>query len=182
MLDSIISMINNRNINNANQANRGVVEYQPSEIGGFITPNSNIDNIVISGGDRHIRSHAINSIIYASCVNQIPVIVLHESNKELEERLKLTFENTGYLSVVNPENAVYDPFCGLGKTDICKLIIESIPKEYDIKPNARYYLDGMISYLEALHKKPSLTMLAKCPHADLFNLVDKIILNDRFTI
>lgn len=181
MLDSIISMINNRNINNANIANRGILEYRPSEIGGFITPYYNIDNIIITGGDRGIRANAITAIAYNSCVNHIPVIVLHESDIELENRLKLTFENTGYLTVINPGNAFYDPFFELGKTEICKLIIESIPKDYDLKPNARNYIDGMISYLEALHKKPSLPMMAKCPHVELFNLIDRIISNNKIT-
>jgi hypothetical protein len=174
-LHSILALINGRRLNKANQIRRGVTEYQPSEIDGFFLPNSPTVNVVISGGDSKIRSQTVNAIADAACANNMPVVVLHESNRELEAMLQMTFANSGRLAMINRSNPLYDPFVGLTDNEISKLVMESAPKDFDIKPNAKYYIDGMIAYIRAVNKKPSLNAFAKCPHSALFNKVDALV-------
>jgi hypothetical protein len=181
VINSIMALISGHRLNKANQKRRGVTEYQPSEIGGFFPPASSITNVVISGGDNRIRSQTINAIAYAACVSNMPIVVLHEANRELEAMFQLTFASSGRLTMINHTNPLYDPFFSLTDNEISKLVMESAPKDFDIKPNAKYYIDGMIAYIKAVNKKPSLNVFAKCPHSDLFNKVDSLVANGTIT-
>ena len=152
--------------------NRGVTEYKPSQIGGFFQAPP--EKAVISGGDGFMRARTLDAITYAACVNNLPVVVLHEANRPLESMLQTTLAGTGRLVVINQSNPLYEPFAGLTDNEISKLIMDAAPKDFDIKPNAKYYMDGMLSYLRARKSAPSLNAFVKCPHTDLFNRVDAL--------
>jgi hypothetical protein len=178
MIDAIIQWVNDRTIAKNNEMMRGITEYKPSEIGGFFPPTEQIGNVVISGGENSVRSQTIEAISYLACDRNLPVVILHQGNKELETMMQLTFGKSGRLTMVNQNNPVYEPFADLSGIEISKLIIESAPKDYDIKPNGRYYIDGMIEFLRAKKRTPSLNAFAKCPHYELFNKVDMLIANN----
>jgi hypothetical protein len=178
MIDGIIQWINKRTIAKNNTILRGVTEYKPSEIGGFFPSTDQIDNVVISGGENSMRSQTIEAVSYLAYDKNLPVVILHQGNNELERMMHLTFGKSGCLTIVNQNNPVYEPFAGLSNVEICKLIIESAPKEYDIKPNARYYIDGMIEFLKVKKRNPTLRAFEKCPHYELFNKVDMLIANN----
>ncbi|GHU16067.1 hypothetical protein FACS1894163_04740 [Spirochaetia bacterium] len=178
MLDAIIQWINNKTIAQNNEIMRGITEYKPSEIGGFFPPTDQIGNIIISGGENSMRSQTIEAISYLAYDNNLPVVILHQGNKELETIMQLTLGKSGCLTIINQNNPVYEPFAGLSDIEISKLIIESAPKEYDIKPNARYYIDGMINFLQVKKRNPTLSAFEKCPHNELFNKVDMLITNN----
>jgi hypothetical protein len=180
VIKSITALIKRQRLDKANQIGRGVIEYRPSEIGGFFLPESLPTNVVISGGDNRRRSQTISAIAYAACVNNMPVVVLHEADRDLESMLQITFANSGRLTVINHNNPMYDPFIGLSDNEISKLIMEAAAKEFDIKPNAKYYIDGMNAYIRALNKAPSLNAFVKCPHSDLFNKVDGLVIGGVF--
>lgn len=175
LADSLIMVINRRNADKGNVRRRGITEYRPSDIGGFFLPASPATNVVISGGDNRIRSLTVHEIARAAGINNVPVVILHEANRELEAMMQLTWANTGRLTVVNQSNPVYDPFVGLTDMEIGKLVMDAAPKDFDIKPNAKYYIDGMIAYLRALKKEPGLDLFAKCNHAGLFARIDALV-------
>ena len=174
VVNSIIALVSGHRLQKVNQAKRGVTEYQSCKIGEFFPPNSPATNVVISGGDDEIRSQTINAIATA-CPNNIPIVVLHQANNKLESMFQSTFVNSKRLTIINNNNPHYDPFAGLSDYEISRLVIESAPKDFDIKPNAQYYIDGMIAYIKAINKKPSLNMFATCPHSDLFDKVDGLV-------
>jgi hypothetical protein len=181
MIDAIIQWINNRIIEQNNEITRGITEYKPSEIGGFFPPTDPIGNVVISGGEDAMRSQTIEAISYLAYDTQLPVVILHQGNNELETMMQLTFGKSGCLTIVNQKNPVYEPFVDLSDVEISKLIIESAPKDFDIKPNARYYINGMIEFLRAKKRPPSLSAFEKCPHYELFNKVDTLIADSTIT-
>jgi hypothetical protein len=181
MIDAIIQWVNNRTITKNNEISRGLTEYKPSEIGGFFLPGDQIGNVIISGGENVMRSKTIEAISYLAYDKNLPVIILHQGNDELETMMRLTFGKSGCLTIVNQKNPVYEPFVDLSDVEISKLIIESAPKDYDIKPNARYYIDGMIAFLRAKKRSPSLSAFEKCPHYELFNKVDALIADGTIT-
>jgi hypothetical protein len=181
MVDEIIQWINNRSITKNNEIPRGITEYKPSEIGGFFLPADQIGNVIISGGENIMRSKTIEAISYLAYDKNLPVIILHQDNDELETMMRLIFGKSGSLTIVNRNNPVYEPFAALSDVEISKLIIESAPKEYDIKPNVRYYIDGMIEFLRARKRVPSLSAFQKCPHYELFGKIDRLIAENTIT-
>lgn len=181
VFNSILGVIKNNRINKGNLQRRGITEYRPSEIGGFFLPTLPATNVVISGGDNRIRSMTIHEIARAACINNMPVVILHEANQELEKMMQITWANSGRLTLINKGNPIYDPFVGLTDAEISKLVMDAAPKEFDIKPNAKYYIDGMIAYIRAINKQPRLNVFVKCPHADLFNKVDALVANGTIT-
>jgi hypothetical protein len=181
MIDEIIQWINNRTIAKNNEISRGLTEYKPSEIGGFFLPGDQIGNVIISGGENIMRSKAIEAISYLAYDKNLPVIILHQGNDALETMMRLTFGKSGCLTIVNQKTPFYEPFADLSDAEISKLIIESAPKDYDIKPNARYYIDGMIAFLRAKKRSPSLSTFEKCPHYELFNKIDTLIADGTIT-
>jgi hypothetical protein len=181
MIDAIIQWVNNRTIAKNNEISRGLKEYKPSEIGGFFLPNDQIGNVIISGGENIMRSRAIEAISYLAYERNLPVIILHQGNDDLETIARITFGKSGCLTIINQNNPIYEPFAGLSDIEISKLIIESASKDYDIKPNARYYIDGMIEFLRAKKRTPSLSIFEKCPHYELFNKIDTLIADNTIT-
>jgi hypothetical protein len=128
-----------------------------------------------------MRSKTIEAISYLAYDKNIPVVILHQGNDELEAMMQLAFGKSGRLIIVNQNNPVYEPFAALSDAEISKLIIESAPKDYDIKPNARYYIDGMTAFLRVRKRTPSLSAFQKCPHYELFNKIDTLIADNTIT-
>ena len=48
----LINLLTGNTVEGRNQRRKGIQEYQPSEIGGFFQENSDLDNMVISGGTK----------------------------------------------------------------------------------------------------------------------------------
>ena len=55
----LINLLTGNTVEGRNQRRKGIQEYQPSEIGGFFQENSDLDNMVISGGTKEKRVEAI---------------------------------------------------------------------------------------------------------------------------
>ena len=126
----------------ANSMNRSVVEYLPCDVDAFFDPNRGVYNALISGGDSRLRISAMVAQAICATHNGFPVIVLHEGNRLLEQQLRSNFSRTGRYSEISNSNPCFEPFYGLAELEISKQILETAPKEYDIKFNARYYVDG----------------------------------------
>jgi len=181
IIKSIIGSVNANRLDEENRTKRGVIKYQPSQIECFFPSNAAMTNVAISGGDSRIRSQTISAIISVAFANNFPVVVLHEANRELETMMQNQLAHSNRLIIINQLNPLYDPFVGLTDNEISRLIMDSAPKEFDIKPNAKYYIDGMLAYLRALNKTPSLNSFVTCPHTDLFNRIDAQVLNNTIT-
>jgi hypothetical protein len=158
----------------ANAMNRSVAEYRPCEIDAFFEPSRGVYNALISGGNPRIRVNAMVAQALSAVQNGFPVIVLHEGNRFLEQQLRTNLAPTGKYCEVSPSSPGFEPFYGLDILEISNQILESSPKEYDIKYNARYYIEGMGMYLQKNRKNPSFRMLSTCPHALIFDKIDDL--------
>lgn len=158
----------------ANSMNRSVVEYKPCDVDAFFDPNRGVYNALISGGDSRLRISAMVAQAICAARNGFPVIVLHEGNRFLEQQLRSNFSGTGRYREISSSSPCFEPFYGLSELEISNQILETAPKEYDIKFNARYYVDGISAFLKASGKNLSFRLFSTCPHSMIFDKVDDL--------
>lgn len=159
-----------------NQRKKGIVEYKPSEIGGFFPPEESSVNTVISGGSDRIRAEAVGAFCQLALYHQMPVIVLHCADQALEQYMFNLLSGTGLLGVVNPLNPCYEPFAGKNPREISQMVVDSAPKDFEIKANLRIYLEGACAFLQAKGVRPNYHLLSTCPHGQLFLKVDQAVM------
>lgn len=163
----------------ANSMNRSVVEYKPCEIDAFFEPERGVYNALVSGGNSQLRNNAMVSQAICAFRNGFPVIVLHEGNRQLEQQLKSTFSGTGRYREISISSPCFEPLYGLSELEITNQILETAPKDYDIKFNARYYIDGISAFLKASGKNLSFKLFSTCPHSTIFDKVDDLELQGK---
>lgn len=169
------------NIDRTNLMNRNVVEYRPCNVNAFFDPAKGVYNAIISGGNNQLRTSAMVAQTMCAVQNGFPVIVLHEGNRLLEQQLKNKFSGTGKYREVSDSSPCFEPFYGLTDLEISNQILETAPKEYDVKFNARYYVDGVSAYLKASGKNLSYKLFSTCPHGLIFDKVDDLEMQGKIT-
>lgn len=157
-----------------NSVNRGVAEYKPCHVDAFFDSGRGICNALISGGDSGIRTSAMAAQAVCAADHGIPVIVLHEGNRFLEQRLRRNFEGTGKYREISTSSPCFEPFYGLSELEISGQILETASEEYDMKLNARSYVDGISDFLKASGKNLSFKLYSTCPHSLIFDKVDDL--------
>ena len=161
----------------ANSNNRGIAEYKPCAISSLFDVNNGVYTAVVSGGDPDIRNKAIIAQTECAIGNNFPVVIIHESNDRLNYQLENAFGSNGRYVEISQDNPCFEPFFGLNPMELVNQIIETAPKSLDIKHVLRYYMDGLVSYLNAKKKHASFKMLSSCPHAFIFDKVDDLQMN-----
>ena len=161
----------------ANEANRGVIEYEPCDVGAFYKLGTGLKNCIVSGGSNQYRVSALVRYAENAINNNLPTIILHEGNKELENQMRYAFSSTGKYIEINENNPCFEPFYKLNAMEITNQIFEAAPKEYDIKYSARYYIEGISEILTKKGKNLSFNMFSTCPHHLIFDKVDELRMN-----
>ena len=110
----------------ANEANQGIVRYQPSQIEAFFNESDPIQNVLITGGDPILRVRSMTRSAECAFIQGYTVLILHCGNAILEQALN-TYFGSGIVQIVNRRNPIYDPFVGATKSDIARLTIAAIP-------------------------------------------------------
>ena len=141
--DWIDDIWRHRKIAKTNQKQRGVVHYLPSQVGGFVEPDSCFGNTLISGGNAQIRSEAINALCIRAANASLPVIVLHQGDTHCENTLRKTFSGFQHFYLVNNLNPIFDPIYGLPENQIRNTVVNSAPKEYRITPAGGDYVAAL---------------------------------------
>ena len=171
----LINLLTGNTVEGRNQRRKGIQEYQPSEIGGFFQENSDLDNMVISGGTKEKRVEAIEAYINLSCYFDSATLILHANDYELEKAIEQKYGGTGRLVVINGRNPCLDPFYGLTSREIGQLIKESADKDDEIKSNVLTYLDGLTEYLYSKGAVPSYELFQTCPYMELYQKTDDLV-------
>lgn len=165
-----------------NNINRNIAEYKPAEILNFYDPSCGVYNSIVSGGIPEMRINAILAQCMCARDNNFPVIVLHEGNRNLAYSMAQRFVNDSYTEI-SFNSPCFEPFYRLDEVDITEQMMETSPKNFDIKINARYYIEGLNQFLKKSKKKMTFKMLSTCPHASIFDKIDNLRLqgkiNDR---
>lgn len=157
-----------------NSIHRNVAEYRPCGVEAFFDPARGVYNSIVSGGNEELRVSAMIAQAICASQNGFPVIVLHEGNRWLEQQLRSNFSGSGKYIEVSATSPCFEPFYGLNELEIANQILETAPKDYDIKFSARYYIEGVSQVLKRSRKHLSFKMFSTCPHALIFDKVDDL--------
>lgn len=178
--NSCISCCNDLIRKKNDQKNRGVIELKQGTIDDLISSNNQIENTVISGGNKDIRAEWIAQLVSNSYHQGYPVIVLHEGNTRLQKLIsvQLPASETCFIDSGRPH---YEPFSKYSSKEIAKFLLDSATKDYDLKKNAAYYIEGMCDFLKFKKLQPTLHSFSRCPHMQLFDKIDGLVLNGSIT-
>lgn len=158
-----------------NQGIDGVVNYKSCSVENFFESQYGTINTIVSGGADDIRFKVLRAHIAIAINDGFPVIVLHQGNPYIGSRLRNEFGGVVETNIVDIGNACYDPFYDLDGGAISELVMGAAPKSFDIKHNAKYYIEGVVELLKKSKKKPYFNLLATCPHTTLFDKIDDLV-------
>ena len=158
-----------------NQGIDGVVNYKSCSVENFFESQYGTINTIVSGGSDDIRFKVLRAHIAIAINDGFPVIVLHQGNPYIGSRLRNEFGGVVETTIVDIGSACYDPFYDLDGGAISELVMGAAPKSFDIKHNAKYYIEGVVELLKKSKKKPYFNLLATCPHTTLFDKINDLV-------
>ena len=158
-----------------NQGIDGGVNYKSCSVENFFESQYGTINTIVSGGSDDIRFKVLRAHIAIAINDGFPVIVLHQGNPYIGSRLRNEFGGVVETNIVDIGSACYDPFYDLDGGAISELVMGAAPKSFDIKHNAKYYIEGVVELLKKSKKKPYFNLLATCPHTTLFDKIDDLV-------
>lgn len=158
-----------------NQGIDGVVNYKSCSVENFFESQYGTINMIVSGGADDIRFKVLRAHIAIAINDGFPVIVLHQGNPYIGSRLRNEFGGVVETNIVDIGSACYDSFYDLDGGAISELVMGAAPKSFDIKHNAKYYIEGVVELLKKSKKKPYFNLLATCPHTTLFDKIDDLV-------
>lgn len=170
LINLIIERHNKKIIEKNNQIRRGIDDI-PSLTHKAVFNDGCMKTAVVSGSNKSVRAKLLSEAIqYAHCMNR-KVVVLHKSDKELEQRIGSMLGNSAII--VNDNNPCFDPFYHRTDADIIRMVNYVAKKEYTLNEEMRYCIEGILAYLKEIGKRPSLQILTTCPYNDLPDKLDK---------
>lgn len=156
-----------------NTLNKGISECGKINLADYFTSTFSLST-VISGTAQFVRNMVVEAQIQCAINAGIPVVILHSQNTQLPYDLQRM--NSGYpIAIVNPTSANFSPFLGLSEYEAIDIILDSIPEKYDVKQNARYYLEAVSDLMKANKIAPSFNNYLTCPHDTVLDRVDKLV-------
>lgn len=163
-----------RRIKKINDANRNIIYIGKGASDQIIPCFSQIGNICITGGEQEQRNKLlIQSALQAASLG-IPVIVLHEGNRHLENTLFQACTRLPFFRVINSANPHYEPILRLSDAETSMLLSSASPTVNKIDASGALYLRALSLLLRKRGITPYIRMLASCPH----NSLQSIILNE----
>lgn len=175
-INIITSSLNNYIRKKNDEINRGVTEIRQSTIDSLIPCRGDVNNTLISGSNAAIRAKLIAQIANNAQSCGCATVILYEGNNLIVEELNSILDSSNLITI-NSRNPIYEPFNSLNFKEICKTIYDSATKDYDLKMNCNYYIEGMCEFLKHRKIRPTLISFASCPHAELFNNIDTLVSN-----
>lgn len=164
-----------RNVERNNEARRNITRYEPSDIEGFIERDTQVGSYIISGGISLYRSRAAASVVACSLSQNIPVVVLHEGNIELQNAIASATAFTGNKVIIAKNTSIYDPFYNRSNQEICNLIINSTQESSRISALGQQYIIGITEFIKSKNIPPFCDMFINCPHDVLFDKIDDAV-------
>lgn len=162
--DIITDSIRNRQISKTNISRRGVTQYKPSQIGGFVEPDINTGKVVCSGDAPDLRSEVIVSLCVAATNAGIPVIVLHQGDSALNNMFQTVYQNHPSYIEVGPAGKRFDPLFQLSDSQISKIMVDTAPQKYALTCDGEAYIDVLTGFLSGKGRTITLKGLFECPH------------------
>lgn len=159
-----------RNVGVENENNKGITNYQPSDIEAFFPSSEPIGNYIISGGSSMIRLRTLFGAVDSALRNSFGVVIIHSNNSALETEVSHRYHNSYIFS---KKASIYDPLLGLSDPEIIHLIQSSATKMCPIQNNGLYFLQGVTSFIRSKKVKPYCGMYITCPFLDIIDKIDE---------
>lgn len=170
-LDLLADAIRQRKVAKTNSGRRGVTEYRPSQIGGFIEQDAYTCNVLGSGGSDELRGEVITALCIAAANANIPTVVLHQGDTAMQQTMRTVFQGyQGYVQIGRGA-AHFDPFYQINVDKIGKLIVDTAPKQYALSCDGAAYVDVLTGFLMNRGRSVTLSSLHDCPHRRLPQLI-----------
>lgn len=168
-----------KKIERKNEEERGVESSVNLTISQVVGEGMDINPFLVSGGSLDLRNDILIEQIKKANRAQIPCIILHESNKKLENQIsQLNLSNT---TIINDISCNYDPILGIDEKDLIQLLMEAFPEELNMKFDVCSYIAGMVSYLRVKRTIPSISLFCSCPHSQLYDKIDELVINGKIS-
>jgi hypothetical protein len=128
------------------------------------------EGAIVSGGQNDARVRALMPFVHKSQQENIPLIALHNGNRELEAMINTYSINCEFIS---RGQFYYDVYRGMPVEDMSYLLYESMPQD-TAKPGAETLLRALLEVV--LRTKGAVTFqnLAAFPLPDLKDALDKL--------
>lgn len=128
------------------------------------------EGAVVSGGSNDARVRALMPFVHKSQQENIPLIAIHNGNRELEAMINEHSIDCGFIS---RGQLYYDVFRGMPVDDMAFLLYESMPED-SASPSAEALLHALLEVV--LRTKGAVTFqnLAAFPLPDLKDILDKL--------
>lgn len=170
-----------KNIYRSNEAKKNLVRYRPGDIEGFFERDLETGRYIISGGVPAMRSRAMISVAMCALSRNIPVVILHEGDEDLERGLQGSVQYTGNTFILNRRSQSYDPFFNRTNAEINNLILNSLTSDHAIGNSGGQYLEGITEFIRSKNIPPYCYMFLSCPYDVLFDKIDEALQNSRMT-
>lgn len=135
-------------------------------------PSDPVLNVVISGGDSFTRNCSLMTVILNACAKDIPVLLLHTSNKLLENEIETALPDNKKM-IFNAHSISFNPFKGVDLNSICQLIFSSIPSSYGVNSIGRDFIKVMVNLQLLQGNTVDFQRLVTCPYSNLSASIDK---------
>lgn len=129
---------------------------------------------VISGTAQFVRNMVLEAQTQCAVTAGLPVVIIHSQNTQLAydlQRLNCQIP----VSIVDSTSGNFSPFLGLDEYEAIDIILDSIPGKYDVKQNARYYLEAVSDLMKANKISTSFNNYLTCPHNTLLDRIDRSV-------
>lgn len=166
-IDFVSDYIVNSRVAKNNSKRRGVVYYRRGTVAGFTDDNQCQMHTLVSGGSAGIRSEVLANLCITASNHNIPTLILHQGDHELEQLLADVYINRPDYLNIGPGNHKLDPFSYTDPAAIHKLILDSAPDKFNITADGSEYINSLVSFLVYRGRNVTLQKLVRCPFASM---------------
>ena len=175
MIWKLINYLKKKNVDYKNNVKKNVKNYRYISFDKLFEYSSSASNFVVSGASKKERNAAIMAYISILKNDNIPVILLHNYNLDLEDEILANYSNSVMFSRRNlgqiQNQANYDPFIDNDSSVISTILSDVGRKDFNLSSSTSLYFEGMAKYLIIARRNPSLPAFFKCPHGSLVSRV-----------
>ena len=143
------------------QSNTAALDYIWGE-------GDSLENVIVSGGLSSNRVSSLIPFIIKAQNADLPIIVLHTGNKDLERMIR---NNSRGCEIISAQGCYYDVFRSMPEDDIAYLLYETM-KDDKVSPSAESLMRALIEVMQRTEGNVTLSNLADYHLINLKNDID----------
>lgn len=160
-----------RKIRRRNEKSRGVYRAGNVTCGQLLPVGAPLGSVLITGGNEDVRNALLVQGCLQASASGMPVVLLHEGNRALEQALLAANAGLRKLDIVNAASPHYDPIYRLSDTQASMLLMRAVPDTYGVGSQGLSYLQAMCRLLRTKGVVPHVRMLACAPFAAMQTVI-----------